>query len=51
MCVVPFEEILYNEVSPHAGSVPPGSQCREVRPSSPSVLMNHMDKITIGLIE
>ncbi|OXA63397.1 Carboxypeptidase N subunit 2 [Folsomia candida] len=48
VCVVPYEEILYNEISPSAASVPPGSQCREVKPTSPSALMNHMDKITIG---
>lgn len=48
VCVVPYDDILYNEISPNAGSVPPGSQCRELKPTAPSVLMNHMDKITIG---
>ncbi|ODN03878.1 Leucine-rich repeats and immunoglobulin-like domains protein 2 [Orchesella cincta] len=48
VCVVPYDDILYNEISPSAGSVPPGSQCRELKPTTPSVLMNHMDKITIG---
>ncbi|CAG7718552.1 unnamed protein product [Allacma fusca] len=48
VCVVPYEDILYNEISPSAGSVPPGSQCKELKPNSPSALMNNMDKITIG---
>ena len=48
ICVVPYEEIVYNEISPSASSIPPGSQCKELRPNSPSALMNHMDKITIG---
>ena len=45
---MPYEDILYNEISPSAGSVPPGSQCKELKPNSPSALMTNMDKITIG---
>jgi len=48
VCVVPYEDILYNEINPSAASIPPGSQCREVKPNTPSALMNNMDKITIG---
>jgi hypothetical protein len=48
VCVVPYEDILYNEINPSAATVPPGSQCRELKPNTPSALMNNMDKITIG---
>jgi len=49
VCVAPYDDTAYNEIyTTSAISLPPKTQCREVKPLPISAFMNHMDKITIG---